>query len=386
MEQITGYLRPDGKIGVRNHVLVIPSSGCALHVSEMITRNVPGAVCLANQYGCGQIGKDLEQTFRTLVGLGRNPNVGAVMVVGLGCESLKPGLLAENIALSGKPVEMIIIQDSGGTLGAIEKGTNTLKKLAAKVAEVEPSYYPVSEIILGLECGASDTTSGLAANPSLGHAADMLVKSGGSVILAETVEIIGAEHVLARRALNPEIATKLLAVVQTFEQRAVNEGSDIRDTQPTPGNKAGGITTLEEKSLGCIYKAGTTTVNDVIAYAEGIRVKGLSVMDTPGHDIQSMIGMLAGGAQIVAFTTGRGSPCGTPIAPVVKITANKQTYDKMKENIDVYVGDVIEGKGSIQVSGAKIYEKVIAACNGQLTCSEKLGHREFALWRIGTSY
>ncbi|SFH02908.1 altronate dehydratase large subunit [Desulfotomaculum arcticum] len=386
MEQITGYLRADGKIGVRNHVLVIPSSGCALHVAKMITRKVPGAVCLANQYGCGQIGKDLEQTFRTLAGLGRNPNVGAVMVVGLGCESLQPGLLADNIALSGKPVEMIIIQNNGGTSGAIAKGTQLLKKLAANVAKAEPSHYPASEIILGLECGASDATSGLAANPSLGYAADMLVQSGGSIILSETVEIIGAEHVLARRAANPEIAAKLLGVVQAFEQRVVNEGSDIRDTQPTPGNKAGGITTLEEKSLGCIYKAGTTAVNDVLAYAEGIRGKGLSVMDTPGHDIQSMIGMLAGGAQIVAFTTGRGSPCGTPIAPVVKITANKQTYAKMMDNIDVYVGGVIEGSSSIQVSGAQIYEQVMAACNGQLTCSEKLQHREFALWRIGTSY
>ncbi|MDK2822620.1 MAG: altronate dehydratase large subunit [Clostridia bacterium] len=386
MDKIMGYMRPNGKIGIRNHVLIIPSVGCAAHVSDSISREVPGSIYLDNQYGCGQIGKDLKQSFRTLAGLGSNPNVAAVLVVGLGCEALRPEELVMEIAKSGKPVEMLLIQESGGTTKTIKKGVQIARNMVEEASKIKSELYSIENIVLGLECGGSDTTSGLAANPALGYAADLLIKQGGKVILSETPEMIGAEHILAKRAISSTIADKLLKVVKAFEQKAIDEGENIRETQPSPGNKAGGLTTIEEKSLGCVYKAGTSNINDVVDYAEPIKEKGLTVMNTPGQDVQSMIGMLAGGAQIIAFTTGRGNPCGTPIAPVIKITGNLQTYKKMKENFDVYVGDLIESDSSMEIEGLKIYNKILDACNGKETISEKLGHREFAMWRIGTTY
>ena len=362
MDEIRGFRRPDQKVGIRNHMLVIPSVICAGHVAESIARSVPGAVCLANQYGCGQMGEDLEQTFRTLVGMGRNPNVGAVLVVGLGCELLRPENLAREIAESKKPVEMITIQKEGGTSSAIEKGISIAKGLMAAIQGVHPEPCPVSELILGLECGGSDSTSGLASNPAVGYASDLLIKAGGSAILTETPEMIGAEHILAKRAVNACVADKLLNAVNAFEQKVFNEGCDIRGTQPCPGNMEGGITTIEEKSLGCAFKAGTSPIQDVIRYSEP-----------------------ASGAQIMVFTTGRGNPCGTPIAPVVKVTANRETYMNMKENIDVYVGNLLHGGSSLKEEGRKVYDTIIQACNGELTASERFGHREFGIWRIATT-
>jgi altronate dehydratase large subunit len=385
MDKIKGYKRADGKIGIRNHMLVIPSVICAAHVAESIARNVPGAVFIANQYGCGQMGKDFEQTFRTLAGIGRNPNVGAVLVVGLGCELLRPEKLAHEIAESKKPVEMITIQNEGGTSAAIKKGTAIVERLTETLRLLHDESCPVSELILGLECGGSDSTSGLASNPAVGYATDLLIKAGGSAILTETPEMIGAEHILAKRAVNASVAEKLLSVVNAFEQKVFDEGCDIRGTQPCPGNMAGGITTIEEKSLGCAFKAGTNTIQDVIMYGEPVRAQGLTIMDAPGHDVQSMIGMLASGAQVVVFTTGRGNPCGTPIAPVVKVTGNRETYLNMKENTDVYVGDLIHSGSTLEDEGRKVYDTILRVCNGELTASEKFGHREFGIWRIATT-
>ncbi len=385
MDEVKGFRRPDQKIGIRNHMLVIPSVICAGHVAESIARSVPGAVSIANQYGCGHMGKDLEQTFRTLVGLGRNPNAGAVLVVGLGCELLRPENLAREIAESKKPVEMITIQSEGGTTAAIEKGTAIATRLMRTIQMMHSEPFPVSELILGLECGGSDSTSGLASNPAVGYATDLLIKAGGSAILTETPEMIGAEHILAKRAVNASVAEKLLSVVNAFEQKVFDEGCDIRGTQPCPGNMAGGITTIEEKSLGCAFKAGTNAIQDVIMYGEPLKAKGLTIMDAPGHDIQSMVGMLASGAQVMVFTTGRGNPCGTPIAPVVKVTGNRETYMKMKENTDVYVGDLIHNGSSLEDEGRKVYDTILRVCKGELTASEKFGHREFGIWRIATT-
>lgn len=387
METFMGYVRPDGQVGIRNYLLIIPSVVCAGHVVEKIAAKVPGAVHLANQYGCGQVGEDLKQTFRTLAGMGKNPNVGAVLIIGLGCEALRPEKLAQDIASSGKPVEMLIIQEAGGTQLAIEKGVEAAQKLAQIVAEAETEPCTLDKLILGLECGGSDFTSGLASNPALGYTSDLLIEAGGSTVLSETPEIIGAEHILSQRTKSPQVAEKLLKIVNDFEQLSIREGSNLRETQPSPGNRAGGITTIEEKSLGCIYKAGKAKVSDVIAFAEPVKEKGLTVMDTPGQDVQSMIGMLAGGVQIIAFTTGRGNPCGTPIAPVIKITANKTTYyHKVNENTDLYIGDLLEGKSTVEEEGRKIFQEVLAVCNGKQTRSEILEHREFGLWRIGSTY
>lgn len=382
MDSFMGYGRLNGSVGVRNHILIIPSVTCSSHVVREISQKVPGTISIENQYGCGQIGEDFQQTFRTFVGLGTNPNVGGVLIVGLGCELLRPEKLAGEIAASGKPVEMLLIQESGGTSKTIAKGIKAARALLRKVKKNELTRFPLDRLILGLECGGSDSTSGLAANPALGYAVDLLVKQGGAAVLTEVPEMIGAEHLLTKRALNEQLAVRLRTMVDDFEKEAISKGIDIRGTQPTPGNMAGGLTTIEEKSLGCIYKAGTSPINDVIDYSAKIKTKGVTIMNGPGHDVQSIIGMLAGGAQIIAFTTGRGTPVGAPIAPVLKITANQRAFAKMQENIDIYVGDILYKSSTLETAGQRIYEEIIEAASGKLTRSEVLKHREFGIWRV----
>jgi altronate dehydratase large subunit len=383
---IAGYRRPDGGFGIRNHVLVLPASGCAYQVAHLAGKDFDDrVVVLPNQQGCGQIGKDLEQISRTLSGLATNPNVAATLIVGLGCEAIEAEGLANDISRSGKPTEYICIQREGGTLKSAEKGTKVLSCFLEETSQTKKVEGSLTDIILGLECGASDATSGLAANPALGVAADLFIQHGGSVLLSETTELIGAEHLLERRIASQEIKERLNLALRAIEQRAMWEGVNLRGTQPSPGNMAGGITTLEEKSLGCLYKAGQAPIQDVIRYGEKVKHKGLSIMDTPGQDIESIIGMLAGGSQVVAFATGSGTPVGSPIAPVLKITANPQTYQTMKDNVDLLL-QVIKGRESIEEAGRRVFAELLEVINGKLTKSEVLGHREFALWRIGSSY
>jgi altronate dehydratase large subunit len=240
----------------------------------------------------------------------------------------------------------------------------------------------LSDLILGTECGGSDYTSGLASNPAVGTACDLLVAAGGTVILSETPELIGAEHLLAKRARTPEIAQQVLNAVAWWENRAIAAGQNIREGNPAPGNIAGGITTLEEKSLGCIYKAGTGPLEEVIPYASHPTKKGLVYMDTPAHDIEQLTGMVAGGAQIVLFTTGRGSPSGSPIAPVIKITANRNTYVKMRDNMDIDVSNILQGRETVNSAGKRIFEEVISVASGKVTRAEKLGQRDFAIFKM----
>lgn len=386
MIKVRGYVRPDGKIGIRNHLLVIPSSVCAYETARRIGDEIEESVVIPNQQGCGQIGEDLKMIFRTLAGLGKNPNVGGVLVVGLGCDAIQGQDLADEIAKSGKPVECLIIQENGGTLGTIEKGKHILRKMWGEISACQVDEVDLSRIILGLECGGSDATSGLAANPALGKASDLFIEMGGSVLLSEVTEIIGAEHIIAARIKDERVKRKLFKAIEDIEKRAFLQRTDLRGTQPSPGNMKGGISTLEEKSLGCIYKAGTAPVVDFLDYGEEVRERGLSIMDTPGQDIESMIGMLAGGVQVIAFTTGRGTPAGSPIAPVIKITGNSSTYERMKDNIDIDASKIIQGKASVEEIGKRIFEEIIEVCNGKKTKSEIHGHKEFALWRIGYSY
>lgn len=384
--RLKGYLRENGVVGIRNHLLIIPSSVCASTVAWRIAEQVEGAVALPNQHGCAQIKPDLDVTFRTLAGLGKNGNIGAVLVIGLGCESLDTEALARDISSSGKDVEYLVIQKAGGTLSAQEKGLKIARKMSQHVSRMEREPIDISQIILGLECGGSDTTSGLAANPSQGYVSDKLVRAGGTSILSETTELIGAEHILAERAISGEVATKLLRIVRECENKAKRMGVDLRGSQPTPGNISGGLSTIEEKSLGCIYKGGTMPLAGVLEYSEIPSGKGLHMMDTPGQDIESITGMVAGGAQIVLFTTGRGTPTGCPVAPVIKITGNPGTFTLMEENIDINAGTIIQGLESIEQVGEKIWDEMIDVINGRLTKAEALRHGEFGIYKLTSTF
>lgn len=385
---LAGFKRPDGRHGIRNHMVIIPASVCAGEVSSRIAAAVPGSVALVHSNGCCQMGEDYAQTARTLIGMGTNPNVGAALVVGLGCEGMKPSELVEGIAQSGKPVGLVIIQECGGTDGAVAEGISKARALWAGVSEMRPEPFPVSELVLGLECGGSDPTSGIAANPSLGVASDMLVAAGGTSILSETTELIGAERILAARCCNDDVAADLLKIVGNVERSALAMGSDLRGTQPTPGNIKGGLSTIEEKSLGCILKAGKSKMVGVLKYAEELPkgARGLYMMDSPGQDVDSMTGMLAGGAHIVVFTTGLGTPTGTPIAPVIKVTANGKTYKSMMGNIDIDLSPVMAGDMTLDEAGTLIFAEIVEAAGGKLTKSEITGHREFGIYRVGPTF
>jgi altronate dehydratase large subunit len=377
-----GYHRPDGKAGTRNHVLVIPSVGCSQGCAQAVAQGLKGAVYLPNIFGCGQIGEDRAVVKRTLVGFGANPNVAAVLIIGNGCEHLTTEEIAKGLAATGKRVESLVIQDVGGTRKTIALGKRIAREMLTQAAKLDREPIPLGELILGTECGGSDFTSGLSSNPAVGVASDLLVGEGGTVILSETAEIVGAEHLLAKRARTPRVGKQILGAVAWWEKAARVGGQDLREGNPSPGNIAGGITTLEEKSLGCIYKAGTSAIQEFITYGSSPTGKGLVYMDTPAHDIEQLTGMVAGGSQIVVFTTGRGSPAGSPIAPVIKITGNRGLFLRMRDNMDMDVSKILEGKEPVSVAGKRIFEEIVAVASGKLTKAEKCFQRDFAIFKM----
>lgn len=381
-----GYRRPDGRVGIRNHVLILPTITCATQVAKQITELVSGTVSFIHQHGCAQVGVDYEQTFRTYVGMGANPNVYGVVVLGLGCETHQARSVAGEIAKSGKPVEVISIQDHGGTLLAIAQGAKAAAKLVQDASTLMREPCDFSELIVGTECGGSDACSGLSANPAVGVVSDLIVDFGGTSILAETTELIGAEHLLAKRAVNDKVAKRVYEVIQAMENRAIMMGVDIRTGNPSPGNIRGGISSLEEKSLGAANKSGSRPLLELIDYAETPTQKGLVWMDTPGHDIEQLTGMAAGGAQIVLFTTGRGTPTGSPIVPVIKIATNTPIFEKMGDNIDLDAGTIIDGKEAIDSVGHRIFDEITSVCSGKLTKAEILKQHDFGIWRIGPTF
>ncbi|PLC67936.1 carbohydrate hydrolase [Vulcanisaeta sp. EB80] len=386
-QSILGYVRPDGKVGIRNHLLVMSTVICSSFVARRIADQVQGAVAIENPFGCGQLEPDLEITRRTLVNTAKNPNVGGVLVVGLGCEQIQADDLVREIEKTGKPVEKVVIQEEdGGTPAAIEKGVRLLRKMAEEVLSQRPEEVDMSNLMLGVECGGSDATSGLASNPVVGYVADRVVDLGGTVILSETPEMIGAEDILANRAVSREVGERIVRTVRRWVELAASYNVDLVGTQPAPGNIAGGISTIEEKSLGAIIKGGSRPVQGMVDYAEEVRGKGLWLMDTPGYDIMSVVGMAAGGATLVIFTTGRGTPTGNPIAPVIKVTANPQTARKMRENIDFDASTVILGQETIEQAGERLFKLVMDVARGKPTRAELLGFREFMIHKIIPSF
>jgi len=359
-----GYRRPDGKCGVRNHVMVLSSVSCANGVVNAIGREVPEVKAVTHPEGCGRGIADVEITGRTVAGLCNNPNVASILIVGLGCEFMKAPQLAEQVQASGKRVESLVIQENGGTKKTTARGIEIARDMLAETGTLEREACGWDKLILGLECGGSDALSGVTANPLVGVAADWLVARGGTVILSETTEMIGTEEVLKKRAATPEIGDKLYGMIKDHTAFVKEALGPFASMVISPGNIEGGLTNITEKSLGCIIKGGTTPVVEVVDYGAQPSTAGLVIMDTPGSDVFSLTGMAAGGAQILLFTTGRGSPVGFPIAPVVKIASNSELFNMMEDDMDLNAGRLLEGV-SIAHAGDELVDLIKRVAEGE---------------------
>ncbi|CAK7055433.1 MULTISPECIES: UxaA family hydrolase [Fusobacterium] len=378
-----GYRRPDGKVGVRNKIFILPASVCASDTTRIIASQIEGAVTFNNQNGCSQVAGDQQLTMDVMAGMAANPNVYGIIVVSLGCENCQMDLVVDAIReRTNKPMETFIIQENGGTITTIERAVRAGRKMAQEASKLQREEFPISELIVGTECGGSDPTSGLASNVLIGELSDRLVALGATSILSETTEFIGAEHILAKRAKTPEIKERIYEIVHRYEKALQLVGEEVRDGNPSPGNIAGGITTLEEKSLGCIHKGGHTEVTAVYDYGKQVEEKGLVIMDTPGNDPSSVAGMVAGGAQVIVFSTGRGTPTGNPISPVIKITGNKITFANMSDNIDIDASPVIYGPQTLKELGEEFLQELVEVANGKQTKAETLGYTEMAIARL----
>ena len=395
----SGYRRADGRVGVRNYVGILTSVNCsatvARHIAEAAEKtglladfpNVDGVVPITHTSGCGMAGEGegFELLRRTLWGTAANPNFGAVLVVGLGCEVLQINRLKQAYGSARETdFDAFKIQDVGGTRRAIEEGLERLKTILPQTNEAQRSEVPASTLVLGLQCGGSDAWSGVTSNPALGNASDRLVAMGATVILSETPEIYGAEHLLFSRAASEDVSAKLRARLAWWERYTRIHGAEMNNN-PSPGNKAGGLTTILEKSLGAIAKGGTSTLNDVIEYAEPVSQSGLIFMDSPGFDPCSATGQVASGATMIAFTTGRGSAYGCKPSPSIKLSSNTEIYERMKDDIDLDCGAIASGAAAVEQKGAEIVDYLLAVASGQRSKSEELGYGgiEFVPWQIG---
>ena len=387
-----GYRREDGRVGTRNYIAVVAASNCAAHTSDLIAASyageilpphVDGVVAFPHGEGCGHnAGADLAQLQRTLGGVLNHPNVAAAIILGLGCEVNQiDHYLGQGTHRTERLVGMTL-QSSGGTRATVDAARREIAKMMERAAAEERVEMPASKIVLGLNCGGSDSFSGITANPALGVCSDMLAAIGATAVLAETTEIFGAEHLLVRRARNRAVAERLLGFIRGYKDYLVKFGASF-DDNPSPGNKEGGLTTILEKSLGAVAKAGTSPLNDVVDYAEQVHAPGFVFMNTPGYDPVSLTGLAAGGVNLIAFTTGRGSAIGFPTIPVIKIASNSATYRRMRDNMDINAGRIADGEGTIREIGQEIFDMVLRVASGEHTCSERLGHHEFVPWRIG---
>lgn len=375
MASFMGYRRPDGRHGARNLVAVIPSVTCANDVAQAISRQVGGTVAYLHHQGCCQLPPDLERVTNTLISLGRGPNVGAVLIVSLGCEGTDHARMHEELLATGKPVEVIHIQELGGVTKAIRAGTDAARRLAILVSGLQRERADIAEVVMAIKCGASDTTSGMASNCVIGAVADRMVDLGATVVFGETTEFIGGEHLLARRAVTSEVGRQIYDIVDAMETRAKSVGCDMRRGQPTPGNMAGGLSSIEEKSLGAIVKSGTRPIQGVLGYPDFVTSqKGLWIKDTPGREPEILTGMAATGAQLMCFSTGLGAPQGFPSMPVIKICGNPRTYRRMEEDMDVNAGLVITGERSVEEVAEETFAKVVRVLDGEMTRNEAIGY------------
>ncbi|MEI9887153.1 MAG: altronate dehydratase family protein [Rhizomicrobium sp.] len=394
-----GYRRADGRVGTRNYIGVLTSVNCsatvARHIAEAAERSgllrdfphVDGIVPITHTSGCGMAGsgEGFEILKRTLWGTAANANFGAILLVGLGCEVLQVDRLKKDYGIADGPAfQSFTIQDVGGTRRAIAEGLDRLKAILPAVNAARRTQVPAGELILGLQCGGSDAWSGVTSNPALGNASDRLAALGGTVILSETPEIYGAEHLLYARAKAPSVSAALRARLDWWEHYTAIHGAEM-DNNPSPGNKAGGLTTILEKSLGAVAKSGTSPLNEVIEYAAPIHERGLVFMDSPGFDPASATGQVASGATLIAFTTGRGSAYGCKPSPSIKLASNSEIYERMKDDIDIDCGPIARGEASVADKGGEILDLLLRVASGERSKSEELGYggSEFVPWQVG---
>lgn len=393
-----GYRRANGKVGTRNYIGILTSVNCSASVARFMAEavnksgildqypNIDGVVSFVHGTGCGMAskGEGFDILKRTQWGYASNPNLAAVLLVGLGCEVFQIGRMKELYGIEdGEAFQTMTIQQEGGTRKTIEQGVERIKAMLPIAARAKRETVPASELTLALQCGGSDGYSGITANPALGVAADILVRNGGTAILSETSEIYGAEHLLTRRAITREVGEKLISRIHWWEDYCARNGGEMNNN-PSPGNKAGGLTTILEKSLGAAAKGGTTALTAVYEYAEQVREKGFVFMDTPGYDPVSATGQVAGGANVLCFTTGRGSAYGCKPVPSIKLATNSDMYHRMSEDMDINCGDIVEGV-SIEDKGREIFETILAIASGKKSKSEELGYgdNEFVPWQVG---
>lgn len=404
--QFQGIVRANGSVATRNYIGVLTSVNCSATAARAIADHfrrdtqghgrpdaladfpqIDGVVALTHGMGCATAsdGEELRVLRRTLGGYARHPNFAAVLVVGLGCETNQiQGLLADEGLQAGAQLAAFSIQDTGGTAATVAHGIQLIKAMLPEANRVTRQPLPASHLTVGLQCGGSDGYSGLSANPALGAAVDRLVRHGGAAILSETPEIYGGEHLLTRRAISPAVSDKLLARIAWWEGYTARNGMQM-DNNPSAGNKAGGLTTILEKSLGAIAKSGTTPLMDVLEYAQAVRTRGLVYMDTPGYDPVSATGQVAGGANLICFTTGRGSAYGCAPAPSLKLSTNTALWQRQRDDIDINCGTIIDGEESVDAVGERIFQCMLATASGLKTRSELHGYgqNEFVPWQLG---
>jgi altronate dehydratase large subunit len=382
MIQISGYERKNGKFGIRNHLLVLPTVSCVNGVVQRLSREVPEAVCIPHAYGCGRGGpRDLEILSRILSGLIHHPNVGGVVLIGLGCEVSNTKNLFPLIKEAGKPVEVLNVQEDGGSLETSRKGIAAARRILSEISSQPRVPLSWDKLLIAMECGGSDAMSGVTANVAMGAVSDWLVERGATVIFGENTEMIGTTQVLVRRAKNGQVAKQIEQMIERAEKLTQEVMGNLANLVISPGNMDGGMSTIAEKSMGCIVKGGTTTINQVVDYGEAPSEHGLILQDGPGYDGDSMAGLAASGSQLMFFSTGRGTPAGFPALPVIKVASNTRIYESMKDDMDVNAGSLVEGRPLDQLR-AEMIDLMIRVINGEETRAEVNGMDVFTLMTV----